>query len=70
MGNMVMGFGLDGVMAYGLYGYGLMGLPAMGLRFRVFGFKISFRVCVWFVNAYILGLVFGVYDLRIYNLVF
>jgi hypothetical protein len=47
-----------------------MELPAMGLRFRVFGFKISFRVCVWFVNAYILGLVFGVYDLRIYNLVF
>jgi hypothetical protein len=44
MGNMAMGYGLDGIMAYGLYGYGLMGLHAMGLRFEflVFEFHLGF----------------------------
>jgi len=50
MGDMAMLSRLYGIMAYGLYGYGLMKLHAMGLEFRVFGFRISFRICVSFLT--------------------
>jgi hypothetical protein len=50
MGDMAMLSRLYGIMAYGLYGYGLMKLHAMGLEFRVFGFRISFRICLSFLT--------------------
>jgi len=50
MGDMAMLSRLYGIMAYGLYGYGLMKLHAMGLKFWVFGFRMSFRICVSFLT--------------------